>query len=102
MLHRARARFEGDVELVEASADAIPFPDGAFDHLTVTYLLRYVDDPAATLRELARVVRPGGIVASLEFGVPGGVWRAAWEAWVRLPPPGGRRGVRLRRWGVRV
>jgi demethylmenaquinone methyltransferase / 2-methoxy-6-polyprenyl-1,4-benzoquinol methylase len=87
MLARARARFEGDVELVEASADAIPFPDGAFDHLTVTYLLRYVDDPAATLRELARVVRPGGIVASLEFGVPGGVWRAAWEAWVRLALP---------------
>ena len=87
MLARARARFEGDVEFVQASADAIPFPDGVFDHLTVTYLLRYVDDPAATLGELARVVRPGGIVASLEFGVPGGVWRAAWEVWVRLALP---------------
>ena len=49
---------------------ALPFPDASFDALTVTYLLRYVDDPAATLRELARVVRPGGIVAGLEFGVP--------------------------------
>ena len=38
----------------------LPFADGEFDALTFTYLLRYVDDPAATLRELARVVRPGG------------------------------------------
>ena len=58
------------VELVEASAESLPFADATFDHLTVTYLLRYVDDPGATLRELARVVRPGGAVASLEFGVP--------------------------------
>jgi len=87
MLARAQARFDGRVELVEASADALPFPDGAFDHLTFTYLLRYVDDPAATLRELARVVRPGGTIASLEFGVPRGVWRAPWEAWVRLALP---------------
>ena len=48
------------VELVEGEAEALPFADGEFDHLTFTYLLRYVDDPAATLRELARVVRPGG------------------------------------------
>jgi demethylmenaquinone methyltransferase/2-methoxy-6-polyprenyl-1,4-benzoquinol methylase len=87
MLARARARFASEIELVEASADAIPFRDGTFDHLTFTYLLRYVDDPGATLQELARVVRPGGIVASLEFGVPGGVWRPAWEAWVRLALP---------------
>ena len=52
----------------------MPFDDATFDHLTVTYLLRYVDDPGATLAELARVVRPGGgILASLEFGVPTGL-----------------------------
>ena len=72
----ARARSRSDsatrVELVEASAEALPFADATFDHLTVTYLLRYVDDPGATLAELARVVRPGGVVASLEFGVPCG------------------------------
>ena len=70
MLARARERFDGRVELVEASAEELPFPDGSFDHLTFTYLLRYVDDPGATLRELARVVRPGGTVAMLEFGLP--------------------------------
>jgi demethylmenaquinone methyltransferase/2-methoxy-6-polyprenyl-1,4-benzoquinol methylase len=69
-------------------AEELPFRDASFDALTVTYLLRYVDDPAATLRELARVVRPGGVVASLEFGVPPSpVWRAAWWAYTRVAMP---------------
>jgi demethylmenaquinone methyltransferase / 2-methoxy-6-polyprenyl-1,4-benzoquinol methylase len=55
---------------VRGRAEELPFPDETFDALTVTYLLRYVDDPGATVRELARVVRPGGVVASLEFHVP--------------------------------
>jgi len=82
MLAAARARFAGsgaDVELLEGQAEALPFPDGSFDALTVTYLLRYVEDPPATMRELARVVRPGGRVASLEFGVP--PRPAARQAW---------------------
>jgi demethylmenaquinone methyltransferase/2-methoxy-6-polyprenyl-1,4-benzoquinol methylase len=87
MLARARARFGPRVELVESSAEALPFDEGSFDHLTVTYLLRYVDDPADTLKELARVVRPGGVVASLEFGVPSGVARPAWELYVRAGLP---------------
>ena len=74
MLAAARARFAAldaaRVELIEGQAEALPFADASFDALTFTYLLRYVDDPAATMRELARVVRPGGRVASLEFGVP--------------------------------
>ena len=75
MLASARAllaaRGLGDrVELVRGEAEALPFEDASFDGLTVTYLLRYVADPAATLAELARVVRPGGTLASLEFGVP--------------------------------
>jgi demethylmenaquinone methyltransferase / 2-methoxy-6-polyprenyl-1,4-benzoquinol methylase len=87
MLSAARARFDGldalggpgapagaegraRVELIEGQAEELPFADGSFDALTFTYLLRYVDDPRATVRELARVVRAGGRVASLEFGVP--------------------------------
>jgi demethylmenaquinone methyltransferase / 2-methoxy-6-polyprenyl-1,4-benzoquinol methylase len=58
------------IDYVEASAERLPFEDASFDHLTVTYLLRYVDDPDATLRELVRVIRPGGTFASLEFGLP--------------------------------
>src|SRR5436309_3537233 len=49
------------VRLEEADARSLPFEDGRFDAVTFTYLLRYVEDPAATLRELARVVRPGGV-----------------------------------------
>ena len=58
--------------------------------LTVTYLLRYVDDPAATVRELARVARLGGTVAMLEFAVPRGFWRLLWELWARFGLPGRR------------
>ena len=87
MLARARERFADRVELVEGSADELPFDDASFDHLTFTYLLRYVDDPAATLAELARVVRPGGTVAMLEFGVPRGIWRPAWNLWVGVGLP---------------
>jgi demethylmenaquinone methyltransferase/2-methoxy-6-polyprenyl-1,4-benzoquinol methylase len=90
MLAVARRRFDAGVRLVEASAGSLPFADDAFDHLTFTYLLRYVDHPGATLVELARVVRPGGTVASLEFGVPDGPARPLWEAYVRgvLPAAG--------------
>jgi demethylmenaquinone methyltransferase / 2-methoxy-6-polyprenyl-1,4-benzoquinol methylase len=87
MLALARERFGDRVELVEASADELPFADRSFDHLTFTYLLRYVDDPAATLRELARVVQPGGTVAMLEFGLPRGVWRPPWDLWVGVGLP---------------
>ena len=87
MLAVARSRFGDRVELVEASATAIPFADASFDHLTFTYLLRYVDDPAATLAELARVVRPGGTVANLEFCVPTGIWRPLWDLYVGVGLP---------------
>jgi demethylmenaquinone methyltransferase/2-methoxy-6-polyprenyl-1,4-benzoquinol methylase len=87
MLEVAGRRLGSEVELVEASAEELPFADRAFDHLTFTYLLRYVDDPAATMRELSRVVRPGGRIAMLEFGVPRRPWRAAWWLYTRLGLP---------------
>jgi demethylmenaquinone methyltransferase / 2-methoxy-6-polyprenyl-1,4-benzoquinol methylase len=87
MLAIARRRLDGRVELVEASAESLPFDDAAFDHLTFTYLLRYVDDPAATLAELARVVRPGGVVGCLEFGVPVGPARPLWNLYVATALP---------------
>jgi len=78
------------IGLVAGRAEQLPFPDGSFDALTFTYLLRYVEDPLATLAELARVLRPGGAMASLEFCVPGGVvWRPAWWAYTRLVLPAG-------------
>jgi demethylmenaquinone methyltransferase/2-methoxy-6-polyprenyl-1,4-benzoquinol methylase len=75
------------IELVEGTAEQLPFEDESFDALTFTYLLRYVDDPLATMRELARVVRPGGTLAMLEFGLPRGLARPAWELYVRVGLP---------------
>jgi demethylmenaquinone methyltransferase / 2-methoxy-6-polyprenyl-1,4-benzoquinol methylase len=93
MLDEARRRITlaaatKDVRLVEGRAEALPFEDDAFDALTVTYLLRYVDDPAATIAGLARVVRSGGTLASLEFGLPPAPhWRAAWELYTGVGLP---------------
>jgi demethylmenaquinone methyltransferase / 2-methoxy-6-polyprenyl-1,4-benzoquinol methylase len=92
---RLAARGLGDrVRLVCGRAEELPFPDAIFDALTFTYLLRYVADPAATLRELARVVRPGGVVSGLEFHVPPPpVWRPLWRLYTRLVLPlGGQLG----------
>lgn len=67
------------IQLVAGRAEQLPFADRTFDALTFTYLLRYVDDPLATLRELARVVKPGATVASLEFFLPPNrFWRVMW------------------------
>jgi demethylmenaquinone methyltransferase / 2-methoxy-6-polyprenyl-1,4-benzoquinol methylase len=83
----AAAGLDDRIDLVHARAESLPIPDASFDAVTHTYLLRYVDDPAATLAELARVLRPGGVMASLEFGVPRGPAFAAWRAWTRLGLP---------------
>jgi demethylmenaquinone methyltransferase/2-methoxy-6-polyprenyl-1,4-benzoquinol methylase len=90
MLSGARGKLNADrrlgerIELVRGEAESLPFGDGEFDHLTFTYLLRYVDDPGATLSELARVVKPGGRVASLEFMLPPNrLARSLWRIYTR-------------------
>jgi demethylmenaquinone methyltransferase/2-methoxy-6-polyprenyl-1,4-benzoquinol methylase len=56
--------------------------------VTFTYLLRYVDDPGATMRELVRVLKPGGRLASLEFGVPArALARGLWRGYTRVGLP---------------
>jgi demethylmenaquinone methyltransferase/2-methoxy-6-polyprenyl-1,4-benzoquinol methylase len=84
----ARTGLRARIGLVAGRAEQLPFGDASFDALTFTYLLRYVEDPAATLAELARVVKPGGRVASLEFCVPRPPWwHAAWWLYTRLVLP---------------
>ncbi len=81
VLRRGR---EDRIRLLLGRAEQLPFPDASFDAVTFTYLLRYVEDPAATLVELARVLKPGGALASLEFAVPGNPgWHAAWVGYTR-------------------
>ena len=78
----------GRVRLAVGRADSLPFPDGTFDAVSFSYLLRYVDDPAATVAEMARCLRPGGTLASLEFYLPPRPgWRAAWWLYTRLALP---------------
>lgn len=94
MLASARAKLAREpelaekIQLVRGEAERLPFADCAFDAVTFTYLLRYVDDPGATMRELARVVKPGGRIASLEFAVPASALaRASWILYTRLVLP---------------
>jgi demethylmenaquinone methyltransferase / 2-methoxy-6-polyprenyl-1,4-benzoquinol methylase len=102
MLRRGRANvgragLTARVALAAGQAERLPFPDASFDGLTFTYLLRYVADPLATLQELARVVKPGGPVANLEFLVPPNrFWRAWWWLYTRtvLPAAGWATGGR--------
>jgi demethylmenaquinone methyltransferase/2-methoxy-6-polyprenyl-1,4-benzoquinol methylase len=94
MLAGAQRRLERDpslsehVTLLRGEAERLPFEDGEFDGLTFTYLLRYVEDPGATMSELARVVKPGGRIASLEFAVPTrAAWRWLWRLYVHVGLP---------------
>src|SRR5262245_24165042 len=98
MLAVAQRRFGGQVALLQGSAEALPLKSGAVDHLTVTHVLCSVADPQATLAELARGVRPGGVVAALEFGVPPGLARPRWELYVRTVLPAAGR-LLGRGWG---
>lgn len=72
---------------VRGQAEQLPFSNDLFDGLTFTYLLRYVDDQLACMRELARVVKPGGVVGMVEFGRPKYVWGALWRFYTRVGLP---------------
>lgn len=94
MLAGARARLRNDpglatqISLLRAEAELLPFADAEFDAVTFTYLLRYVEDRGATMRELARVLKPGGRIGMVEFGVPSAApLRALWRAHTRLGLP---------------
>jgi demethylmenaquinone methyltransferase/2-methoxy-6-polyprenyl-1,4-benzoquinol methylase len=94
MLAAARRRLAADprlaarISLIHGEAERLPFADAEFDALTFTYLLRYVDDRAEAMRELARVVRPGGRIGMVEFGCPPrGPLRALWRLHTRVGLP---------------
>jgi demethylmenaquinone methyltransferase/2-methoxy-6-polyprenyl-1,4-benzoquinol methylase len=83
-----KKNLDGRIQLTQGRAEHLPFPDETFDTVVFTYLLRYVQDPDATIRELSRVLKPGGELLSLEFGLPEALWvRALWEIYNRVVMP---------------
>ena len=93
MLNRGRRRvadlrLESQVRLQMGRAEALPFETASFDAVSFTYLLRYVREPVATLSEMARVLRSGGVLAGFDFSVPSvPIWRLVWSAYTRLGLP---------------
>lgn len=81
----ARSRLPAGVDVRQASADALPFDDNTFDAAVAQLVVQFMPDPVAGLREMARVTRPGGLVAACVWDNAGGagplspLWRAAQE-----------------------
>jgi demethylmenaquinone methyltransferase/2-methoxy-6-polyprenyl-1,4-benzoquinol methylase len=83
-----KARRAGlDVTFEVADAMALPYPDRSFDAASISFGIRNVDDPGKCLRELARVVRPGGRVVVVEFGQPRGPFGALFRFYSRVLMP---------------
>jgi demethylmenaquinone methyltransferase/2-methoxy-6-polyprenyl-1,4-benzoquinol methylase len=90
MLERARVKGP-DIEWVQGDVLELPFEDGSFDSATVGFGIRNVDDLEAGLRELRRVLRPGGRLAILEITTPRGVLAPFYRVWFdRVVPLLGR------------
>lgn len=79
------------VEFQVADAMALPFADASFDVSSISFGIRNVDDPVKCLKEMARVVKPGGRVVVLEFGQPQGLFGALFQFYSKtiMPAVGG-------------
>jgi demethylmenaquinone methyltransferase/2-methoxy-6-polyprenyl-1,4-benzoquinol methylase len=85
---REKARAAGlEVTFEVADALALPYPAASFDVASISFGIRNVDDPVQCLREMARVVKPGGKVLVLEFGQPRGLWGALYRLYSRVVMP---------------
>ncbi len=95
----ARERFPG-VRIERGSAEALPFNDDAFDVAIAQLVVHFMTDPIAGVREMARVTRPGGVVAACVWDHAGGTgpvslfWRAAQDVLSDVADEGALPGTR--------
>lgn len=92
MLEVARAKVARDtraarLEIIDGNALALPFPDASFDVVTIAFGLRNLPDYAQGVREMARVLKPGGRLAVLEFLPPAGATRLIFRSYVATVLP---------------
>lgn len=90
MLSIAKRKYGGmhKVSFIKADAQKLPFSDNCFDRITVAYGVRNLPDYLAGLKEIARVLKPGGVLGILEFGQPRlAVWRQAFNLYSRTLMP---------------
>lgn len=82
-----QAKDRGLRELTEADALRLPFADGSFDAVTIAFGLRNFADRTAGLKEIARILKPGGVFGLLEFSPPPMPWKLFWNLYLhRLMP----------------
>jgi demethylmenaquinone methyltransferase/2-methoxy-6-polyprenyl-1,4-benzoquinol methylase len=82
-----RRELDGRASLAAADAERLPVADGAFDGALIAFGIRNVGEPLAALRELRRVLRPGGRLVVLEFGTPKGIAGAAYRLYFERALP---------------
>lgn len=92
MLDIARAKSDPQINYIKGAADALPFDDESFDAVTIAFGIRNFDNRAKCLQEIKRVLKPGGMLAILEFTIPKNrLWRGIYSFYFRniLPVIGG-------------
>lgn len=88
----ANARVPAGVQLLNGTAESIPFPDNHFDFLSMGYALRHISDLRVAFKEFHRVLKPGGKLCLLEITCPTTAWGRAllklyMKGWVPLLAP---------------
>lgn len=94
MCRRLARRADGRATVVPAPADALPLADGSVDTVVSTFVLCTVEDPQAALREVRRVLRPGGQLLLIEHVLADARWLASLQRTLRRPWSGFARGCR--------